>query len=62
MALSDLVDNIATAIDKKLCTILIYLNIEKAFDTTYYLLLLRNLGHYGREELLVIGIQVILLE
>ena len=32
MALTDLVDNIATAMDKKISTILVFFDLEKAFD------------------------------
>ena len=47
MALTDLVDNIETAIDKKLHTISIFFDFEKAFDTIDHSLLLKKLGHYG---------------
>ena len=48
MALTELVDNIATAIDKKkLHTISVFLETEKEFDTIDHPLLLKKLGHYG---------------
>ena len=47
MALTDLVDNIATAIEKKLHTISIFLDFEKATDSIDYSSLLKKLGHYG---------------
>ena len=47
MALTELIDNIATAIDKKLHKISVFLHLEKAFDTIDHPLLLKKLGHYG---------------
>ena len=46
VALTDLVDNIATAIDKKLHTISVFFDIEKAFDSIDHPLLLKKLRHY----------------
>ena len=47
MTLTDLVDNIATAIDKKIDTISISLDLEKAFNTIHHPLLLKKVGDYG---------------
>ena len=47
MALTDLVDNIATAINNKVHTISIFLDLEKAFDTIDHPSLLKKLGHYS---------------
>ena len=51
MALADLVENIATAIDKKLHTISIFLDLEKAFDNIDHPLLLKKLWHYGMRRI-----------
>ena len=46
MALADLVDNIATAIDKKLNRISLFLELEKAFDSIDHPLLSKKQWHH----------------
>ena len=47
MTLTDLVDNIPTAVENKLHTISAFSDVEKAFDAIDHSLLLKKLGHYG---------------
>ena len=47
LALTNLVDNMATSIDKKLHTISVFLNLEKAFDTIDHSLLFKKLEHHS---------------
>ena len=47
MALSDIAENITSALDNKKFTIVVFIDLKKAFDTTDYKLLLSKLEHYG---------------
>ena len=47
MALLELIENITTALDPKKCTIGVFIDLKKAFDTIDHHLLLRKLEAYG---------------
>ena len=47
MALLELTENIATALDQKECTTGVFIDLKKAFDTIDHHLLLRKLEAYG---------------
>ena len=47
MALVDLVEKLSTAIDNKLVTIGVFIDLKKAFDTIDHSLLIKKLMHYG---------------
>ena len=47
MALLELIEEITSAVDNKKCTIGVFIDLKKAFDTIYHKLLLTKLEHYG---------------
>ena len=47
LALLQLTEEITSALDSKKCTIGIFVDLKKAFDTIDHTLLLRKLRHYG---------------
>ena len=47
MALLELIEEITSAVDNKKCTIGVFIDSKKAFDTIDYKLLLTKLEHYG---------------
>ena len=47
MALLELIDKLSEAVDDKLTTIGVFIDLAKAFDTVDHGILLRKLQHYG---------------
>ena len=50
MALIQLVNNIASAMDNRESTVRVFLDLSKAFDTIDHHILLNKLDHYGIRE------------
>ena len=49
-ALACLYDKISSAIDNKECTVVIFIDLSKAFDTVDHNILISKLEHYGVRE------------
>ena len=47
MAIDDLVDSVADALDRKKSTICVFIHLKKAFDTLNHGILANKLEHYG---------------
>jgi len=47
MAILDMIDKVTNAMDSKSCSIGLFIDLAKAFDTVYHEILLAKLSHYG---------------
>ena len=47
MAINDLVESVADALDNKMSTIGVFIDLKKAFDTLNHEILVKKLEHYG---------------
>ena len=47
MAINDLVESDADALDKKMSTICVFIDLKKAFDTLNHEILVKKIEHYG---------------
>ena len=59
MAIVDLTAKLADAVNDNKLTAGIFLDLSKAFDTVDHSIILAKLEHYGKEGLLLSGLEVI---
>ena len=58
MAVTDLVELVTDASDKKMSTIGVFIDLKKVFDTLHMEIIVKKLEHYGYEVLHLNGLLV----